>query len=145
MGPADALAQNGPQSFDIVVWQCLAPLVLGGRVVVFPDEVAEHPSALIAEMECQAVTVLQVVPSMLQALLDEVDARDDKPRFASLRWMVPTGEALPTELCRRWPERYPHIPVLNTYRSTECSDNPVHYKMNRLDPSHEPATVGQIA
>src|SRR2546430_2490433 len=36
---ADTLAQNGPQCFDISVWQSLAALMIGGRVQVFKDEV----------------------------------------------------------------------------------------------------------
>jgi aryl carrier-like protein len=48
---------------------------------------------------------------------------------------VPTGEALPAELCRRWLDLYPAIPVLNTYGSTECSDDQCHYRMDRLLPA----------
>lgn len=143
MGADDILAQNGPQSFDIVVWQCLAPLVVGGQVVVFPDEVAEDPAKLVAEVERRSVTVLQLVPSMLRALLEEITAVGAPP-LARLRWMVPTGEALPTELCRRWFEVYPHIPVLNTYGSTECSDDQCHYALRRLGPADAAVAVASI-
>ena len=98
LGDGDRLAQNGPQSFDIVVWQCLAALVTGGRTVVFPDDVAEDPVRLIEEVERRGVTILQVVPSMLRAVLQEAESRDPgPPPLAALRWMVPTGEALPTD------------------------------------------------
>src|SRR5204862_8125528 len=70
MGADSVLAQNGPSTFDIVVWQCLAPLVVGGRVAVLPDEVAEEPATLLAAVEAGGLTVLQVVPSMLRAVLD---------------------------------------------------------------------------
>ncbi|HTK10441.1 MAG TPA: thioesterase domain-containing protein, partial [Ktedonobacteraceae bacterium] len=43
-----------------------------------------------------------------------------------LRWMIPTGEALPVELSRRWLEQYPQIPLLNAYGPTECSDDVTH-------------------
>ena len=133
------LAQNGPPTFDIVVWQCLAPLAVGGRVVVFPDDVAEDPSKLLDEVEARSVTVLQLVPSMLRAVLDE------EPRaLTSLRWIVPTGEALPTTLCRRWLERYPHIPLLNTYGSTECSDDQCHYVIRRLSAADEAVAIASI-
>jgi amino acid adenylation domain-containing protein len=146
MGANDRLAQNGPQSFDIVVWQCLAPLIQGGRVVVFPDEVAEDPAALLAEVEKRRVTVLQVVPSMLNALLEEATARAAAgvPPLTTLRWMVPTGEALPAALCRRWLEVYPTIPVLNTYGSTECSDDQCHYVIRSLKPVDEVSAVVSI-
>ena len=145
MGEDDALAQNAPQSFDVVVWQSLAPLAVGGRVVIMPDEIAEDSAALLAEIEHHGVTVLQVVPSMLRALIEEVSAREaGPPALRALRWMVPTGEALPTELCRRWWEFYPHIPVLNTYGSTECSDDQCHYRLTGLEPQDAIAPIVSI-
>jgi amino acid adenylation domain-containing protein len=145
MDERDVLAQNGPPTFDIVVWQCLAPLVVGGRVVICTDEVAEDPARLLAEVEAQGVTVLQFVPSMLHALLEETSSRGGtKPVLATLRWMVPTGEALPTELCRRWLALYPHIPLLNTYGSTECSDDQCHYALHHLGPADEAVSVTSI-
>ena len=145
MGPHDTLAQNGPQSFDIVVWQCLAPLVVGGRVAVVPDEIAEDPAALIAEVDQRGVTVLQLVPSMLHAVVEELTTREDaRPTLPTLRWMVPTGEALPTELCRRWLDLYPAIPVLNTYGSTECSDDQCHTEVRRLEPADEAVAVVSV-
>jgi thioesterase domain-containing protein/acyl carrier protein len=41
--------------------------------------------------------------------------------------MVPTGDALQTDLCRRWLSLYPHTRMLNTYGATECSDDQCHY------------------
>ncbi|GAA0331122.1 hypothetical protein GCM10009087_46610 [Sphingomonas oligophenolica] len=133
---ADVLAQNAPQSFDVVVWQSLAPLVAGGRVVVIPDAIAEDPTELLQEIRQRGVTMLQIVPSMLRAILEEVESRDGgPPDLAPLRWMIPTGEALPTELCRRWFDLYPAIPILNTYGSTECSDDQCHYRLDRIEPA----------
>ncbi|MEM7356448.1 MAG: condensation domain-containing protein, partial [Acidobacteriota bacterium] len=37
-----------------------------------------------------------------------------------------TGEALPPGLCRRWFALYPHIPLVNAYGPTECSDDVSH-------------------
>lgn len=144
MGEDDALAQNAPQSFDVVVWQSLAPLANGGRVVVLPDEVAENTGTLLGEVERRGVSVLQIVPSMLRALIEDIAARTEKPPLAPLRWMVPTGEALPTELCRRWLALYPHIPLLNTYGSTECSDDQCHYRLASLAPADEIAPIVSI-
>jgi amino acid adenylation domain-containing protein len=141
----DALAQNAPQSFDVVVWQSLAPLAAGGRVVILPDAVAESPAALIDAIDAHTVTVLQVVPAMLRALIEEAAARGpSRPALAGLRWMVPTGEALPVDLCRRWFALYPHIPILNTYGSTECSDDQCHYRVDGLTPVDERAPVVAI-
>lgn len=144
-GEDDALAQNAPQSFDVVVWQSLAPLIAGGRVVVTPDDIAENTAALVEEIERREVTVLQLVPAMMRALIDHVSASEPgTPALSTLRWMVPTGEALPAELVRRWLRLYPDIPVLNTYGSTECSDDQCHYALDRLDPADQVAPVVSI-
>jgi acyl-coenzyme A synthetase/AMP-(fatty) acid ligase/acyl carrier protein len=53
-----------------------------------------------------------------------------------LRWMIPTGEALPPELCRRWLAVYPSIPLMNAYGPTECSDDVAHHPI-RQTPAPE--------
>ncbi len=144
--PQDRLAQNAPQSFDVVVWQNLAPLTCGGSVQIILDEHAEDPARLFAESVARGVTVLQVVPSMMRALIEEAEAAEIPPTLGALRWLVPTGEALPTELCQRWLALYPHIPILNTYGSTECSDDQCHYRLTAITPADtaQPIiTVGQ--
>src|SRR5205823_544561 len=123
---ADIVAQNGPQSFDISVWQCFAALLLGGSVQVFSNEMISDPARLLEQIEEKAITILQLVPSMLRALLDQLTGVEC-PELRILRWLIPTGDALPTDLCRQWLNLYPTIPVLNTYGSTECSDDQCHY------------------
>jgi amino acid adenylation domain-containing protein len=124
----DTVAQTASQCFDISVWQFLAVLLVGGRVQIFPDEVAHHPVQLLTQVEHHRVSILETVPSLLGAMLDadEIGATS-RPKLAALRWLIPTGEALPVELCRRWLHTYPHIPLLNAYGPTECSDDVTHY------------------
>jgi thioesterase domain-containing protein len=57
---------------------------------------------------------------------DEITATN-RPKLTALRWLVPTGEALAVDLCRRWLSIYPHAPLLNAYGPTECSDDVTHY------------------
>ena len=124
----DTVAQTASQCFDISVWQFLAALVVGGRVQIYPDEVAHDPMQLLTQVEHHQVTILETVPSLLRALLDthETDAARG-PDLRALRWLIPTGEALPVDLCRRWLRSYPHVPLLNAYGPTECSDDVTHY------------------
>ncbi|HET8841912.1 MAG TPA: condensation domain-containing protein, partial [Ktedonobacteraceae bacterium] len=66
--------------------------------------------------------------------LEELEALPESERPPlSLRWIMPTGEALPTQLCQRWLQHYPYIPVLNTYGSTECSDDVAHMAFRTED------------
>jgi amino acid adenylation domain-containing protein/non-ribosomal peptide synthase protein (TIGR01720 family) len=124
---ADVVAQTASQGFDISVWQFLAVLLRGGCVRVIGDETARDPARLLDAIVAGGVTILEIVPSLLRALLDELAGRGaSRPALAGLRWLLVTGEALPPELCRRWLALYPAIPLMNAYGPTECSDDVTH-------------------
>jgi amino acid adenylation domain-containing protein/thioester reductase-like protein len=130
---ADVLAQNASQCFDISVWQFLAALLVGGQIHIFDDEVAHDPPALLTEVARRRITIFQLVPSMLRAIIQAATAVEP-PDLTALRWVVPTGEALTTELCRQWLALYPGIPLLNAYGSTECSDDQCHHPIRYAPP-----------
>ncbi|WP_158271784.1 non-ribosomal peptide synthetase [Methylosinus sporium] len=120
----DVIAQTASQCFDISVWQFLTALALGARVEVFRDDISRDPQRLLKEIEANGVTILEAVPSMIRALLDASETGEE---LASLRWLLPCGEALAPELCRRFMERYPHVRLLNAYGPAECSDDVSYY------------------
>jgi len=133
---ADAVAQNASQGFDISVWQMLSPLLVGGRMHVYPDAIAHDPRRLLDAVEAERISIFETVPSLLRFLLDEVDRRaESAPRLGALRWLIPTGEALPPELARSWFERYPAIPMINAFGPTECSDDVTHLRLAGPPPA----------
>ncbi len=123
---ADIVAQTAPQSFDISVWQFLSTLVIGGQIQIFPDAIAADPVQLLQQTAQQQITILEVVPSLLRTMVDEI-AQGLAPDLATLRYMIPTGEALPPNLARQWLRYCPQIPLVNAYGPTECSDDVTHY------------------
>ncbi|HEU5374937.1 MAG TPA: amino acid adenylation domain-containing protein [Ktedonobacteraceae bacterium] len=125
LSSSDCVAQTASQSFDISIWQFLAVLLVGGCVHIFPDEVSHDPPALLRELERGSVTNLEVVPPLLSVLLEYAPVA--QRGLSDLRWMILTGEALPPELCRRWFMSYQHVPLLNAYGPTECSDDVAHH------------------
>ncbi|HEX2093940.1 MAG TPA: amino acid adenylation domain-containing protein, partial [Longimicrobiaceae bacterium] len=138
LSDSDMVAQNASQSFDISVWQFLAALLVGGRVRIYDDAVARDPHRLFAAVDREGVTVLEVVPSLMRPVLNDLDDLDGwRLQLRALRWLIPTGEALPVELCRRWLARYPSIPLLNAYGPTECSDDVSHHPVRVPPGPHE--------
>ena len=128
----DSVAQTASQCFDISVWQMLAALLVGGRVQILPDEIAHVPQRLLNQVEEQGITILETVPSLLQATLEEAQLKKaNQPLLTTLRWLMPTGEALPPALCRSWLQMYPDIPLINAYGPTECSDDVTHYRVTQ--------------
>ena len=142
---ADTVAQTASQCFDISVWQFLAILLVGGRVQIYPDVVAHDPVELLQQVEQHQVSILETVPSLLRAMLDTHENREkSRPKLGALRWLIPTGEALPVELCRRWLRTYPHVPLVNAYGPTECSDDVTHYVIDQQpDESQRSIPIGR--
>jgi acyl-coenzyme A synthetase/AMP-(fatty) acid ligase/acyl carrier protein len=127
------------QTFDISVWQMLAPLLVGGRVEIFPDEVVLDPARLIDGIARGGITVVQTVPSQLRVLVEEA-GRGERAEL-QLRWMIPNGEVLPPELCRDWLRLYPSVPLVNAYGPTECSDDVSHELVREWRPEERAVRV----
>jgi len=124
------IAQTASQCFDISVWQFLAALVVGGKVVIVPNEVSQSPEDLLNTLSTQQVTIWECVPSMLQACL--AFSKD----LPNLNWVLPTGEALSQPLVSSWFSHYPEIPLMNAYGPAECSDDvafePIYSAVDRV-------------
>ncbi|MCW5787556.1 MAG: amino acid adenylation domain-containing protein [Nitrospira sp.] len=119
LGSSDVVAQTASPCFDISVWQHLAALLCGGRTLIVPEDVARDPSRLLHHLDEGKVTVVETVPILLKGMLDSQETATLRP----LRWLLPTGETLPPQLCREWLERYPGIPLVNAYGPAECADD----------------------
>ena len=127
LSAADVVAETASQCFDISVWQFLAALLVGGRVEIFDDETAHNGTRLLAAAARRGVTILESVPALVGAMLDERERRQVSAReLRALRRLLVTGEALPPETCRRWFARY-DTPLMNAYGPTECSDDVTHH------------------
>lgn len=81
-------------TFDIALWELLAPLCCGGAAVLpLPDQ-EHHPTQLLETLQTNAVTHAHFVPSLLRALLEH-------PNFGTLnqlRHIYCGGEAVPAQL-----------------------------------------------
>lgn len=121
----DIIGQTASQCFDISVWQFLTALACGACTRIVPDETMRDPAALLAAIEADGISVLEIVPSLMRALLDW----EPLPPLPALRWLIPTGEALPPEVCLEWLRRYPDIPLLNAYGPAECSDDVAYHRI----------------
>jgi amino acid adenylation domain-containing protein/non-ribosomal peptide synthase protein (TIGR01720 family) len=118
----DRVLQKTPVSFDASVWEFWAPLLAGATLVVAGADAHRDPAELARAVEGGQVTVLQLVPSLLRAVLD-TGALDGAP---ALRRLFCGGEALPAELAER--ARGTLAPeVVNLYGPTEvCIQSVVH-------------------
>ncbi|MGU9810219.1 non-ribosomal peptide synthetase [Pseudomonas sp. LF052] len=125
LSPTDVIAQTASQSFDISVWQFLAAPLFGARVDIVPNTLAHDPQGLLAHVQAQGITVLESVPSLIQGMLAQ-----ERMSLDGLRWMLPTGEAMPPELAHQWLLRYPDIGLVNAYGPAECSDDVAFFRVD---------------
>lgn len=123
LGADDVVAQTASQCFDLSVWQLLAPLLVGARVEIFDRELLADPPQLLAHVERTGATVLEAVPTVVVNLLDELERLGDaRPALSAVRWMIPTAEAVPPAVYRRWLRLYPGHRMANAYGPTEAHD-----------------------
>ncbi|AIR91418.1 non-ribosomal peptide synthase/polyketide synthase [Pseudomonas cremoricolorata] len=121
----DVIAQTASQSFDISVWQFLAAPLFGACVEIVPNAIAHDPQALLAHVEASGISVLESVPSLIQGMLAGTGQA-----LGRLRWMLPTGEAMPPELAAQWLQRYPQVGLVNAYGPAECSDDVAFFRVD---------------
>ncbi|WP_437675105.1 amino acid adenylation domain-containing protein [Sorangium sp. So ce131] len=137
LAAGDVIAQTASACFDISVWQLLTALLFGGVVDIVPDEIARDPARLLEHLERRGTAVVEVVPAVLQGMLDAAREHPAPPALARLRWVLPTGEALPAALARAWLDRYPAVPLMNAYGPAECSDDVALHAIAAPPAAHE--------
>ncbi|MCC6167284.1 MAG: amino acid adenylation domain-containing protein, partial [Caldilineaceae bacterium] len=95
MGEDDILAAVTTLSFDIAVLELMLPLIVGGRVVIVPREVAADGPGLASVLAQSGATMMQATPSTWRLLLDA--GWTGGAGFKALCG----GEAFPWELAKR--------------------------------------------
>ncbi len=114
---ADRVVQKTPFSFDVSVWEFFWPLLCGARLVVARPGGHRDSSYLAELIQATGATVVHFVPSMLRAFVDEPRAA----RCGSLRLIVCSGEALPSDLRDRALALFPNAELHNLYGPTEAA------------------------
>ncbi|WP_330261087.1 amino acid adenylation domain-containing protein [Streptomyces sp. NBC_00539] len=128
--PGDRVSQDAAATFDISVWQMLAPLAAGATAVIYPDAVSQDPSRLLRAVAEDGITVLEVSPTVLSVFAAELAhyGNDAFGAFA-LRWVVSSGETLTPKCANAFRAQLPDVRLLNMWGATEVSDDCTHYEV----------------
>ncbi len=139
IGEGDVVTQIARQCFDISLWQLIAGLLVGGRTLIIEQAVILDLQRFVDTIAGGKVSVMQVVPSYLEAVLSYLEKY---PReLPHLKCVSVTGEALKAELARRWFAAKPSVKLVNAYGLTETSDDTNHEVMDRA-PEGERVPLG---
>lgn len=114
--PADRVFQKTPFSFDASVWEFFAPLLAGARLVLARPGGHHDPAYLVETIRAEGITILQAVPTLLSALVDE----EGFAACRSLRRVFAGGEVLTVELQERFFARS-GATLHNLYGPTEAT------------------------
>ncbi|AEV81910.1 amino acid adenylation domain-containing protein [Actinoplanes sp. SE50] len=137
IGAGDRVLQRTSLVYDAHAFEIFAPLTRGGTLVLAPAG-DTAPATLLRVIAEHAVTVLQVVPSILHTLVEE----DGWAGCGTLRTVVSGGEQLHAEPVERLRRLVPGVVVWNVYGPTETTINSI---ATRVDPAQTtgPVPIGR--
>lgn len=104
-------------------WEFLRPLLNGGTVYVIPDDVVFLPRALLKYISENGITEMLFTPSLLQGIMNSVDADVLRVDFKSLRVVWLNGEVVSGSLREQALAVLPaSVRLFNTYSISEAHD-----------------------
>ncbi|MFJ7187066.1 condensation domain-containing protein [Lysinibacillus xylanilyticus] len=134
------IAQTASQSFDISIWQIFSPLMVGGTSVIYSNDVIEDINRFLLCLEKDNISVLQVVPTYLSAMLEIIE--ENTNQLSMLSFLCVTGEEVKKHVVNKWFSLLPNIPLVNAYGPTEVSDDITHFIMKET-PKEKLVPVGK--
>ncbi|PHM38685.1 linear gramicidin synthetase subunit D [Xenorhabdus mauleonii] len=123
----DVILQKTPISFDVSVWELFWWSITGASVHLLPPGAHKDPLEIIKAISTHRVTTLHFVPSMLQPLLDILEAQPELvKKLDSLRRVFTSGEALPPTRVNQFRQIFSVLglnapALINLYGPTEAT------------------------
>jgi amino acid adenylation domain-containing protein len=143
LSASDVIAQTAPQSFVLAIWQFLAGLMGGARVHICADEEVRDQALLAQAISREGVTVLEIVPAHLRAILERTPHEPVFCALSRLRRLICCGEPLAPDLLRDWFRHFPDVPVVNAYGSSEVSDDVAMHQLAAVPTSLATVPIGR--
>jgi acyl-coenzyme A synthetase/AMP-(fatty) acid ligase len=139
--PGEVVLHKTTLTFDDAAVELFWPLSVGGCVAMLPPRLHRDPRAMIESLVRHDVVHLNLVPSMLELLLDELSPAD-RARMPALRSVLSSGEALRPALVARFRDRFGDAVTLdNTWGATEVSIDSTCHTCGPADAASTAASV----
>jgi aspartate racemase len=111
-------------SFDPAVQQIFLPLTSGGKLYLVPKSIRFNLKELLDFIVSNQIEIVNTVPSLMNALLDQIDGYDDL-RF---RYIILAGEIFSKNLYERLREILSAEKIINIYGPAEATINTTLYE-----------------
>lgn len=128
----ETVLQKTTYAFDVSVWEFFLPLCWGNKMVIAEKEDVSDPERLIQLIRHYEINTMHFVPSMLKVFLAHLDTNDHKLDLSSLKRIITSGEALPSETVKSWYGNF-DVPLHNLYGPTEASIDVSYYTTSVSD------------
>ena len=120
----DRILQKTPYTFDASVWEFYAPLLHGGMLVMARPGGHMETDYLVETVQKEEITILQVVPSVLELLSKELGFA----QCATLRVLFSGGEALGEKVAADVANKF-GFNLVNLYGPTEATIDATYWKV----------------
>ncbi|MDH6351844.1 non-ribosomal peptide synthetase [Brevibacillus sp. 1238] len=132
LGENDRMLLIASASFDLAQKNLYAPLITGGRLVLFEPGLYDYEQ-MSATIEREGITAINCTPSAFYPLV-EANADDDYQKLRSLRWVFLGGEPIHMNQLAPWlRSAHCQAEIVNTYGPTECTDIASYYRLHSKD------------
>ncbi|SNQ45381.1 Nonribosomal peptide synthetase 3-2 [Frankia canadensis] len=124
LGSDDVSLQRTAVSFDPAICEMFRLLPVGGRVCFLPAGAERDPALVTDAIERHGVTIVDLVPSPLIALLEYAEAAGRAGAVSSLRWVLAGAETLDPWVAERFDEllgRRSGTRLVNGWGATEVT------------------------
>jgi amino acid adenylation domain-containing protein len=138
LGSGARVLQRTALSFDASVWECWLPLLIGGKLVAPPGEVLRDPQLLLEVVAREGVTVLQLVPQLLEALMREPEAIV----LGRLSHLFCGGEAFAADLLHKVLPMQVGV-VCNLYGPTEATIDATYWQCRQGERARGTVPIGK--
>ncbi|MDY7092408.1 MAG: amino acid adenylation domain-containing protein, partial [Acidobacteriota bacterium] len=116
----DAMLYMASFAFDISLFECFAPLLNGGTVLIQTRQDVLDLAQL--EQRLERATLIHAVPTLMRQLVDDLRAAGGfERRTAGVRRIFLGGDRVPAELIRDTQEVFPAARVVILYGPTEAT------------------------
>jgi amino acid adenylation domain-containing protein len=138
----EKVAQKTSCSFDVSIWEHLWPIMYGGVVCAVEKDTVTNPWEFADWLIREKIAIAHFVPSMFGEFVNAI-AKEGR-QFSDLRWLIFSGEALPTATVQNWIDHFGlDTGLCNLYGPTEASIDVSYHYINRRPQDNEAIPIGK--
>ncbi len=148
LGETDAYVLKTAFTFDVSVTELFGWFVGQGKLVILPPGDERDPMSILRTIEEQHITHINFAPAMLGAVLQAVQAMEQRQEhqrhpLSSLRYIFAAGEALPAGLAVEYRKLDLQAKLENIYGPTESTIYATRYATEAISEAATAVPIGK--